>query len=185
MVSAVGNTFDAHVGGELLHDKKAPSELAEHVIGEMRLVNGKLGAGIDDVKDSGVGTHVERDLDRAGSVANDVAEQLTEDELGLIARVRRRFQCCAEMPRIAYARRPPYARLRKQTSTRASIAVRWYEGWPLGAEVRFRIARRNSGKRARRLREIEAVQNARGSRVGKARRCRSDRRQVENLFDEL
>jgi hypothetical protein len=50
----------------------------------MRLVNWKLGARIDDVKDSCVGTDVERDLDGAGSVANDVAEQLTDDELGLV-----------------------------------------------------------------------------------------------------
>jgi hypothetical protein len=50
----------------------------------MRLGNGKLGAGIDDVKDCGAGAQVERDLHGARSVANDVAEQLAKDELSLV-----------------------------------------------------------------------------------------------------
>ena len=76
--------FDLHVGCQLLHDKEAPPQLAEHVIGKMPCSQGKLGTGIDDVENPGAGIEVERDLHGARSVPNDVAEQLANDELGLI-----------------------------------------------------------------------------------------------------
>src|ERR1700722_15793795 len=67
----------------------------------------------------------------------------------------------------------------------ASVIVGSDERGALVEKSGRRIARRDGAETPWCLRKVEAIENARGSRVGVAARRRADGRQVEYLFDEL